>query len=180
MKLLISSDQLPSLTLSQDDYVVFGGTFDPIHEGHLDVLSSLRKSFRTSILAPTTSNPWKETPPTDLSLRIEMIKLVLDSAGISYLSELRSEGTIIRGQGYIFSEDVIHELRNLRPGTAYWACGEDIAETVPQWKNWAAAGVQTIVFPLRMSVHATEVRRGEKACHPALRAFISAHKLYTV
>lgn len=57
---------------------LFGGTFDPIHEGHLEIVTRARKemSLDKVIFLPCRHSPHKKTTPSAGNLeRLEMIKL---------------------------------------------------------------------------------------------------------
>lgn len=161
-------------------YVVFGGTFDPIHLGHVDVIRSLARCFSTTIVAPTAKNPWKhdEPEPTPLELRLEMIELVLAAEGITLSPTPLDKGVHVLRQGYVYAEEVVKELREKRSGRLYWAVAEDLADSVHEWRNWNQLDVPVAVLPIQHNIHATKIREGLEAIHPALQSFIVTKQLY--
>ncbi|MCB0324969.1 MAG: adenylyltransferase/cytidyltransferase family protein [Bdellovibrionales bacterium] len=164
--------------LAPDDFVIYGGTFDPIHSGHVTVLRSLLTLFQSCILAPASSNPWKPVPPTDLDLRIAMIELVLKAESLPTTDTPEGTGIFIVGEGYVYSEDLVARLRDLRRGAIYWAVGEDGAASVRQWRNWEQLDITAVVLPVIDPVHATDIRLGLAPVHHALLGFCRKHGLY--
>ena len=166
-------------SVRSDDYIVFGGTFDPPHAGHVDLLRLLLGVFQRVVLAPTHQNPWKAETATPLGLRMEMLSLVLADERLPSAAELGAAGISMYTTPYTYSEEVVSDLRSRLPGRLYWAVGEDSADSVERWRNWGSLRVTTIVCPLRIPVHATDVRTGVAEPHPALRPLIEQHGLYT-
>ncbi len=170
---LIPVSSFDSSTLSKDDYVVFGGTFDPIHAGHVQAIRDLLGKFARVIVAPTSQNPWKKDSATPLKLRCEMLRLVLEA------EKLLGEAVTIRTTGYVYAEEVVQELRATLPGTLYWAVGADIADSVSNWRNWGNLGVTSVIVPIQVLTHSTEVREHRADIHPAAAEFAKKHQLFT-
>jgi len=165
---------------SDDAYVIFGGTFDPIHEGHVAGLKRLISKFSLVILAPTKRNPWKPESLTTLPLRVEMIRLVLAYENVPFHTSLTttSRGVVLSDFEYEFAKDFVSYARHIRPGLVYWAVGEDLAQSISTWKDWLTQNVETEVIPIDIDIHATLVRTHQAPAHPALVDFIRQHHLY--
>ena len=58
---------------------ILGGTFDPAHEGHLEISKQAKKKFNLSyvIWAITKKNPFKKKSKTKLATRIKFAKKVV-------------------------------------------------------------------------------------------------------
>ncbi len=183
MAALIPLSSVQPSSLSSEDYVVFGGTFDPVHEGHLSVIRSLMKIFPLTVLAPTTINPWKvdQGNPTPLPLRMEMLRMVLASEKIncSATGTVTGTGLSIIEFDYVYAEQLVHYLRTLRQGQIYWAVGQDIASSVAAWRNWESLQVSTVVAPVILDTHSTMIRQRQKSLHSAIEQFVIEHKLYS-
>jgi len=165
---LLKKTELEAKLPGENDYVVFGGTFDPPHEGHLSVLEFLKPYFRTIIIAPTEQNPWKEDEATPFALRTKMLHLAIkEEEGVEYSTH-----------PYLYSEELVKHLRDSRQGTLHWAVGEDSVDTVSEWRNWEALSVPMIVAPVSIDVHSTAVRDGKQALLTCLEEFTKEHRLY--
>ena len=58
---------------------VFGGTFDPVHVGHVAMAEAAARKFRLSsvLFLPARLSPHKTAPPTDARHRVAMLALAL-------------------------------------------------------------------------------------------------------
>ena len=66
------------------NYIIYGGTFDPVHNAHLRLASfSAHKLNAKVIFVPNSSPRWKE-PLTDITHRLNMLKLALKEADFDY------------------------------------------------------------------------------------------------
>lgn len=175
---ILSYSDLPEGRISPEDAIVFGGTFDPFHTGHLSVVTSLLIRFRTVIIAPTTQNPWKTVNPTEITKRREMIKIVLEAEGIPSEEVINATGVVLFQKDYTYAEEVVNTLRKLLKGKLYWAVGEDGRASVKSWKNWEQLSVPVVVLPITEDIHATDVRSGSFSIHPALENYVRRHSLY--
>lgn len=165
---------------NDDAYVIFGGTFDPIHEGHIAGLKRLIAKFPLVILAPTKRNPWKPESLATLPLRVEMIRLVLAYENLPFYPSLSkaATGVVLSDFEYEFAKDFVSYARRTRPGLVHWAVGEDQAQSISTWKDWSTQNVETEIIPIDIDIHATLVRTHQAPAHPALVDFIHQHHLY--
>ncbi len=149
---------------------VFGGTFDPIHEGHLGVIRQLVAHFPKVIVAPTSQNPWK-TDATKLSHRVVMINLALKWEGLDLAASVYEDG-------YVYAIDLVRKLGESEPMPLFWVVGEDIAPEVEKWRDFEPAQVAVIVAPIRIPIHATEIRQSSAGLHPAIVDYAATNGLY--
>ncbi len=58
---------------------IFGGSFDPVHEGHLNTVEAAARRLELSrvIYVPARQSPWKDAPETDPRHRVAMLALAL-------------------------------------------------------------------------------------------------------
>jgi nicotinate-nucleotide adenylyltransferase len=65
------------MALPTQKIVVMGGSFDPIHNGHLGIISAIYDQISPDklILIPATQNPHKPLPSASPQHRLEMIRL---------------------------------------------------------------------------------------------------------
>jgi len=89
---------------------IFGGTFDPIHLGHLITAQSVReiRKLEKIIFIPAFISPHKSDAKTSSAEdRLNMIKLAID--GIPFFDYSDSE---IKKGGVSFTVDTLKELKN--------------------------------------------------------------------
>lgn len=161
------------------EYAVFGGTFDPVHAGHISAARFLLTRFARVVLAPTAQNPWKKPPEASFQQRIEMLQLVLSAEELPWSSDPAKARVWIADHPYIYAADFVTYCRAQLPGNLHWAVGEDSSSDVSRWRNWPELGVPLVTVPVRINVHASEIRSGSKLLHPALKDYVSSHGLYT-
>ena len=114
---------------------VFGGTFDPIHLGHLLIAEESRISLglERALFVPA-GRPWlKEGQPlTEAHHRLRMVELAI--AGNPHFSVLRNE---VDRPGLSYTVDTLEELRaDLGPDAElYFIMGVDALEQFHHWKE---------------------------------------------
>ena len=66
--------------MEQKRTIIFGGSFDPVHFGHLIMVQSVAEKVQADkiILIPTCANPLKNPPVATNSQRLEMLKLAVE------------------------------------------------------------------------------------------------------
>jgi len=114
---------------------LLGGSFNPIHNGHLAIARLVRDKLRLDqvLFIPTGDPPHKRdgslAPAKD---RYEMVRLALAGTPSFDLSDIE-----IRRTGKSYSIDTIHELaRRFGSSTElYFLIGLDAFLDLPNWKN---------------------------------------------
>ena len=85
---------------------IFGGTFDPVHDGHVNPVARAAERFGLArvIWIPARVSPLKGAPPTDARHRVAMVALAIDGRPDWVLSfdELDREPFV--GQGLAIPE----------------------------------------------------------------------------
>ncbi len=115
--------------------ILFGGTFDPIHLGHLVVATYAREYLYAErvILIPAGRAPHKiQDPWADGTDRIEMIRLAIsDSFGLEV-----SDCELRRSQPS-YTLDTVRYFQDLYgPGVElYWLVGADLAKDLANWNR---------------------------------------------
>jgi cytidyltransferase-like protein len=163
---------------AKDSSIIFGGTFDPIHEGHISDIKNLTNLANTVFIAPTEQNPWKHSKPTPLEDRIEMISLVLRAENIPFSFDKMGTSVIILTTPYIFAHKLTAELGSIRQENLFWAIGEDLVESAPSWKEWENRGIPFVVLPFLEGFSSTKTRSNEIKPHPAISNYIKIKNLY--
>lgn len=114
---------------------VLGGTFDPIHFGHIAVGLQVRHRLRLDVVLFVVANdPWQKSPfqsVTPASLRLEMVRAAVDDQEGLEASTLE----IDRG-GESYTADTLTELHDIYPGAdLYLIVGSDVAAGLGTWKR---------------------------------------------
>ena len=111
-----------------------GGTFDPIHHGHLVAASEAAELFKLDeVVFVPTGEPWQKegrhvSPPED-----RYLMTVIATASNPRFSVSRVD--IDRG-GRTYTKDTLTELRALNPDTdLYFITGADALASILSWQN---------------------------------------------
>ncbi len=113
---------------------VFGGSFNPIHMGHLVIAEEARQVFQLAhvIFIPTGDTPGKILRG-DITKqnRYDMVRLAIEGNDRFRVSDIE-----IRRAGPSYTVDTIHELKKIYPvGTEfYFIAGTDAIADLPTWK----------------------------------------------
>ena len=113
---------------------ILGGSFDPVHQGHLIIAEQCREAARLDQVwwLPCATQPLKEfRPRASDRQRVEMLELAI--AGHPEFSVCRLE--LDRG-GTSFAVDTLEQLQQEHAGDQlFWIMGDDSLETFSQWKS---------------------------------------------
>jgi nicotinate-nucleotide adenylyltransferase len=113
---------------------LFGGTFDPIHYGHLRTAFELWQSLKLSQVRflPTGNPPHREASLTTPELRLQMV-----SAAIAGISAFVVDDREMRRTGVSYSVDTLTELRQEFPARSLCLLlGMDAFLGLPNWHRW--------------------------------------------
>mgnify|MGYP000863749801 FL=1 len=114
--------------------ILFGGSFDPVHEGHLKTATALRDllGVPTVSLLPAARSPLKLESTAD-SHRLAMLQLA-----ITDYSALTIDDRELRRPPPSYTVDTLLELRAEIGADAplVWVMGADTLTGLSQWKNW--------------------------------------------
>jgi nicotinate-nucleotide adenylyltransferase len=112
---------------------IFGGSFDPVHEGHLRTIEGAgdRLGLSRVIYVPARQSPWKEVPETDPRHRVAMLGLALSghpSWTISF-EELDREPPS-------YTVDTLRAFAVRYPGDELWLLmGTDALASLDRWRE---------------------------------------------
>jgi nicotinate-nucleotide adenylyltransferase len=113
---------------------LFGGTFDPIHYGHLRTAFELREALRLSEVRflPTGNPPHRDHTTADAAMRLAMVRAaVADQPGFSV------DDREVRRTGLSYSVDTLTELRAENPDRSLCLLlGMDAFLGLPNWHRW--------------------------------------------
>lgn len=114
---------------------ILGGTFNPVHHGHLLVAQEAWYRYELSrvILVPAARNPLKDQEPEGATpdQRLKMLKLVEDED-----SRLSLDATDLRSGGPSYTITTLNRVReNNKDAELHLLLGADAALTLSQWKD---------------------------------------------
>ena len=157
---------------------VFGGSFDPIHHGHLLVAQAVREALALDEVrfVPARQQPFKAgLPSTPSVVRARMVAAAIEGDAAFRLERLELERA-----GPSYTIDTLRALHRREPGKR-WALmlGADAARDLPLWREaeelhrladlvvFARAGTEApeLPWPVRrvtvpaMEISATQIRR---------------------
>lgn len=113
---------------------LFGGTFDPIHFGHLRTAFELLQALKLSQVRflPTGDPPHREAPLANGQLRFQMVSAaVLGQPGFTV------DDREIKREGVSYTIDTLTELRHENPQRSLCLLlGMDAFLGMPTWRRW--------------------------------------------
>jgi len=114
---------------------IYGGTFDPVHHGHLILARQALEEFKLDrlVFVPAAESPFKihnhTTPAAD---RLAMLQLAIASEDRFSVDPIEIE----RG-GISYSIDTVRMFRNRDPGAElFFLVGEDNAYRLTEWHRF--------------------------------------------
>lgn len=113
---------------------VLGGTFDPVHVGHLVAASEVHHvlGLDVVILVPATAQPLKPAPTASGRDRLAMCQAAVANDPRMTVSDV----DLARG-GATYSVDTLGDLRKVSPGAEFFfITGADSLATLPRWKDY--------------------------------------------
>lgn len=112
---------------------LIGGTFDPIHFGHIHLAVMMKEAHNLDEVwfIPSLQNPLKQTPGTPFSHRVKMVELAIK--GIPYCKVLPIEGDRPPPS---YTIDTVRELKKLHPDKNFHLLlGDDHLDSLDKWKD---------------------------------------------
>jgi nicotinate-nucleotide adenylyltransferase len=113
---------------------IFGGTFDPIHHGHLRTALELRRELGLSEVRFVVSGspPHRTRPQAPAELRLRMVE-----AAIAGESAFLADGRELARPGPSYMVDTLMELRGEQPEASLCLLlGMDAFSGLPTWSRW--------------------------------------------
>lgn len=112
-----------------------GGTFDPIHHGHLVAASEVADLFDLDeVVFVPTGEPWQKQGRQVTAAEDRYLMTVIATASNPRFSVSRVD--IDRG-GPTYTKDTLHDLQTRRPDTdLYFITGADALASILSWQDW--------------------------------------------
>jgi len=115
--------------------IILGGTFDPPHNGHLQIAEHLWQTFNHQItFMPTGIPPYKAQPQVSNQQRLAMLNLAIADYG----DRFTIDETEINQAEYCYTYKTLRQLRQ-KIGFAtpiYFVIGSDSLISFDSWDNW--------------------------------------------
>lgn len=114
---------------------LYGGTFDPIHLGHLIVMENVINYMNLDriIILPSSNPPHKKDKKiTNVNTRVEMVSEAIKDNDKIILSTFESTDQVVR-----YTHDTIKYFTDsLKGHEIFYIMGEDSFMTIDTWKNY--------------------------------------------
>lgn len=111
-----------------------GGTFDPIHSGHLILAQQLMEKFQLDkvIFIPSAAPPHKD----DKSVSPAHHRLEMTRAAVEDNPQFEISGIELKREGKSYTIDTIRELKKLHPHSDFFLlAGSDVLTEFDTWKD---------------------------------------------
>ncbi|WCF27349.1 nicotinate-nucleotide adenylyltransferase [Xylella fastidiosa] len=119
-------------------HIFYGGTFDPVHVGHLAIARAAHAALQAPIaLIPSADPPHRLTPGSSSMDRLRMLQLAVSKEpGLS--ADPRELRRAARQNRPSYTVDTLTEVRSeLGPKTSIiWLLGADAFVNLSNWKDW--------------------------------------------
>jgi len=112
---------------------IVGGTFDPIHKGHLQVITEVSKKFEKVIVIPT-GNPWLKdhAPIASGEQRVALAQIAVNSLNLG--EKVQVSAIEVKRPGPSYAIDTINELSKIYPDCQFTlVLGSDAASNLSKW-----------------------------------------------
>lgn len=130
---------------------LYGGTFDPIHVGHLIVIENVINQMELDrvIILPSSNPPHKKhKDKTDSDIRVEMVSEAIKDNKKIILSTLESTHKTVR----YTHQTLEYFTENLSNHELYYIMGEDSFMTIDTWRNYKEILTYNIIVFARTSI----------------------------
>lgn len=152
---------------------LYGGTFDPIHHGHLILAREAMEQLGLDrvVFVPAALSPFKQgTRPADAEARLAMVRVAIAGE-----PRFECDDSELGREGPSYTVDTVEAWRARAPGDAlFYFIGQDNVRDLAAWKRWEELRemVTFVVFERgdapahgfaavrrRVDISATEVRK---------------------
>lgn len=167
---------------------LFGGTFDPIHVGHLVTAVNVRHALVLDrVLLVVANDPWQKAalPVTPVGERLAMVE-----AAVADVAGLEASALEVDRGGPSYTADTLASLRRASPSAELFVIlGSDAAAGLPSWERVdevrssatlvvvTRPGADALAPPPGWDHHQVEVPRLEVSSTDLRRRFVDGRPL---
>jgi nicotinate-nucleotide adenylyltransferase len=120
---------------------IYGGTFDPIHHGHLILAREALEILELEkvIFVPAAASPFKGAPAASNEIRLAMLTKAIDGEHAFAIDDCE-----LRRPPPSYAVDTVEEIRKRESSAElYYLIGEDNVSDLPRWHRFKE--LQTMV-----------------------------------
>ena len=164
---------------------LLGGTFNPVHCGHLLIAEAARESFGFDkiVFIPAGLPPHKKRPKTSAQNRLAMLRLAVRGNPFFTISDWE-----IRQGRVVYTYETLEHFKRVWPKAAFsFIIGSDSLKDLPRWKE--SKRLQTLcrfiamdrLLPFASHLIRENVRKGRSIRYQvpdAVERYIRRHRLY--
>ena len=127
---------------------VMGGTFDPIHYGHLVAASEAASAFGLDeVIFVPAGDPWQKETQSSSKHRFAMTKLAIKKNKLFTISDID-----VRRDGPTYTVDTLTEIKEIHPeAELFFITGADAISNILSWKDvdkiWSLANFVGVSRP---------------------------------
>ena len=113
---------------------ILGGTFDPVHNGHLHLATTLSEQLRLAeiLFVPVDNPPHRPAPLASSKQRLEMLKLAIENH-----PHLKIDDCELQRSGVSYTIDTLKHVRKIIGKTPLCLImGIDNFKTLNSWHQW--------------------------------------------
>lgn len=113
---------------------IFGGSFDPIHEAHIKIISTVCDLDYVDklIILPNFLNPLKDSTHFSPTFRLQNIKNAIKPHPKIIISDYE----IAQNKPSYSIDSILFFKQQFKPKKIFFIIGADILAQIPQWKNY--------------------------------------------
>lgn len=137
--------------------IIFGGTFDPVHFGHLIMARAVAEALNAHrvLLVPTAANPLKNPPLVTAQQRLEMLRLAIQGDPLFSVSACE-----IHRPMPTYTVDTIRLLQQEGASGMCMVVGADMLADLPQWREIEQLLTMVdMVIACRPPIRTADIRR---------------------
>ena len=118
-----------------DNLLIYGGTFDPVHLGHVEVLKAVQKfmHFDAIKLIPCKIPLLKDPTQAPIQARLDMLNLILPEIEHASIDTIELDRDT---PSYTFNTLLELQKNHAKPTACTLLLGEDAFAQLPQWHQW--------------------------------------------